>query len=138
MRVKSSYLTPLLAAGAVAVAISAAPTAAAASAPLQQSCTESASGSECESPGNVQINDTPPPMSFDPYGADPFLLGGPGYGGFHGGGGYHGGAAFMAGAATASSQTPQLALENRCAAIRNFSHDGKTKVRPWSGWDLLP
>ena len=92
MRVKSSYLTPLLAAGAVAVAISAAPTAAAASAPLQQSCTEIASGSECESPGNVQINDTPPPMNFGPYGADPFLLGGFGYGGFHGGGGgFHGG-----------------------------------------------
>ena len=91
MRVKFSYLTPLLAAGAVAVTISAAPIAAAASAAPQQSCTETASGSECESPGNVQINDTPPAMNFDTYGADPFLLGGgfgPG-GGFHGGG--HGG-----------------------------------------------
>ena len=70
--------------------ICAAPIAAAASAALQQSCTETASGSECESPGNVQINDTPPAMNFDPYGADPFLLsGGFGYGGgFHGGGGH--------------------------------------------------
>jgi hypothetical protein len=79
----------MLAAGAAAVAISAAPIASAAS--VQQSCTSNASGSECESPGDVEINDSPAPMNFDPYGEDGFLLGGfGGYGGFggHGGGGH--------------------------------------------------
>jgi hypothetical protein len=91
MRNKFSYLTPLLAAGAPAVAISAAPIASAASAPLQQSCTETVLGSECETPGNVEINDTPAPMNFAPYGDDGFLIGGfGGDGGFHGGG-FHGG-----------------------------------------------
>jgi hypothetical protein len=56
---------------------------------VQQSCIDSVSGSECQSPGNVEINDTPAPMNFDPYGDDGFLLGGfGGYGGFHGGGGH--------------------------------------------------
>lgn len=88
MRVKLTHLMPMLAAGAAAVAISAAPIASAAT--VQQSCTDTASGSECQSPGNVEINDTPPPVSFDPYGYDGFLLGGfGGYGGgFHGGGGH--------------------------------------------------
>jgi opacity protein-like surface antigen len=92
MRVKLSYLTPLLAAGAAAVAISAAPIASAAST-TQQSCNESVSGSVCESPGNVEINDTPGPMDFQPYGDDGFLIGGYGGYGFHGGGfgGGHGG-----------------------------------------------
>jgi hypothetical protein len=39
-------------------------------------------------PGNAEINDSPPPVSFYPYGGDAFLLGGYG-GGFHGGGGGH-------------------------------------------------
>jgi hypothetical protein len=87
MRVKLTYLMSMLAAGAAAVAISAAPIASAAS--VQQSCTDTASGSECASPGNVEINDTPPPVSFDPYGDEGFLLGGfGGHGGFHGGGGH--------------------------------------------------
>ena len=90
MRVKLSYLTPLLAAGAAAVAISAAPIAAAAST-TQQFCNESVSGSVCESPGNVEINDTPGPMDFQPYGDDGFLIGGYGGYGFHGGFGGHGG-----------------------------------------------
>ncbi|MCW2563493.1 MAG: hypothetical protein JWQ31_2053 [Mycobacterium sp.] len=92
MRVKLSYLTPLLAAGAAAVAISAAPIASAAST-TQQSCSDSVSGSVCESPGNVEINDSPGPMNFDPYGDEGFLLGGYGAYGFHGGGfgGGHGG-----------------------------------------------
>jgi len=90
MRVKLTYLMPMLAAGAAALAISAAPIASAASTSLQQSCTQTASGSECDSPGNVEINDTPPPVNFDPYGDEGFLLGGfGGYGGFHGG--FHGG-----------------------------------------------
>ena len=41
---------------------------------LQQSCTQTVSGSECESPGNVEINDTPPAMNYDPYGDDGFLM----------------------------------------------------------------
>jgi hypothetical protein len=92
MRVKLSYLTPLLAAGAAAVAISAAPIASAAST-TQQSCSDSVSGSICESPGNVEINDTPGPMNYEPYGDDGFLIGGYGAYGFHGGGfgGGHGG-----------------------------------------------
>ena len=91
MRFKLSYIAPLLAAGAAAAAIAAAPIAAADPGAVQQSCTESVSGSECQSPGNVEINDTPPPMAYDPYGDDGFLIGGfGGYGGFHGGG-FHGG-----------------------------------------------
>jgi hypothetical protein len=90
MRVKLNYLTPLLAAGAAAVAISAAPIASAAST-TQQSCSDSVSGSVCESPGNVEINDTPGPMDFEPYGDEGFLIGGYGAYGYHGGGGFHGG-----------------------------------------------
>jgi hypothetical protein len=92
MRVRLTYLMPMLAAGAAAVAISAAPIASAAT--VQQACSSSASGSVCQSPGNVEINDSPSPMNYDPYGDDGFLLGGFGGGGFggHGGGfGGHGG-----------------------------------------------
>ena len=59
MRIKLNYIAPLLAAGAAAVAIAAAPTAAAAT----QSCSYVGGGftdSQCQSPGNVQINDSPP------------------------------------------------------------------------------
>jgi hypothetical protein len=88
MSIKLKYLTPLLGAGAVAAVIAGAPIAAAAS--VGQSCGADGSGSVCQSPGNVQINDAPPPANFYPYGGDAFLLGGyGGYGGFHGGG--HGG-----------------------------------------------
>jgi hypothetical protein len=89
MRMKLTYLTPLLGAAAAAVAIIAAPIAAAApSGPdPSQSCGQSGTGTVCESPGNVQINDTPPPVGFYPYGGEAFLLGGGGFGGgFHGGG----------------------------------------------------
>jgi hypothetical protein len=74
MRIKLTYIGPLLAAGAAAVAIAAAPTAAAASG---QTC----SGNICQSPGNVQVNNVPPPVQYHPYGDVPFLLGG----GLHGG-----------------------------------------------------
>jgi hypothetical protein len=92
MRMKLSYVTPLLGAAAVAAAIIAAPVAAAASTgsdAVQQSCGPSGSGTVCQSPGNAEINDSPPPVNFYPYGGDAFLLGGYG-GGFHGrGGGGH-------------------------------------------------
>jgi hypothetical protein len=79
MRIKLTYITSLLAAGAGAVAIAAAPTAAAANG---QTC----SGTICQSPGNVQINDARPPVQFFPYGDSTSLLGGLGdHGGVRGG-----------------------------------------------------
>jgi hypothetical protein len=93
MRIKLSYITPALGAAAAAFAIVAAPIAAAAapSGPPSQSCGQSGAGTECQSPGNVQINDSPPPVSYYPYGGDAFLLGGYGYGGGHVAGGHGGG-----------------------------------------------
>jgi hypothetical protein len=77
MRIQLTYIAPLLASGAAAVAIaSAAPAAAAANG---QTC----SGNVCQSPGNVQINNAPPPVQYHPYGDMPFLLGG--HGGLRGG-----------------------------------------------------
>jgi hypothetical protein len=67
MRIRFRYL---VAAGAVA-AIVGAPVAAADD--TGQSCTDSTSGTECSSPGNVQIDDAPPVAE------SPFL------GGFYGG-----------------------------------------------------
>jgi hypothetical protein len=104
MRTKRTYIITLLATGAGAVAIAAAPLAAAAPAPtaaVQQTCSSTGSGTVCQSPGNVQLNAATPPVSFDPYGGEEFLMGGYGYrgigvpgigvagGGFHGGGGGH-------------------------------------------------
>jgi hypothetical protein len=83
------YLTPLLAAGAAAAAIAtapaalAAPTAAANPPQAQESCIDLSSGSQCQSPGNVQINDSPAGPIYPYYGDYPF------YGGYYGG--YHGG-----------------------------------------------
>jgi hypothetical protein len=79
MRIKLGYLAPIIGAAAVAAAISAAPIASAgpgAQAPSQpqQSCAGSGSGTVCQSPGNVQINDAPPPVQFFPYGGEAFLL----------------------------------------------------------------
>ena len=75
MRMKLSHMTPLLGAAAVGVAIIVAPIAAAA-APGgdQQSCGQSGSGTICQSPGNTQINDAPPPVQFYPYGGEALLL----------------------------------------------------------------
>ena len=76
MRIKLTHVTPLLAAGAAAVAIVAAPTAAAAPTPLQKTCIATGAGTTCQSPGNVEINNSPPAVSFYPYGTMPWLLGG--------------------------------------------------------------
>jgi hypothetical protein len=76
MRIKLTHVTPLLAAGAAAVAILAAPTAAAAPTPLSKTCVATGAGTMCQSPGNVEINNAPPPVSFHPYGDMPWLLGG--------------------------------------------------------------
>jgi hypothetical protein len=56
MRIGLKYLAPALAAGAAAAAIAAAPTAAAAN---QQSCVASGGATQCQTPGNVQINRLP-------------------------------------------------------------------------------
>jgi hypothetical protein len=84
MKFKLTYIATVLAVGAAATAIVAAPIASAA--PTDQSCAGSGGGTVCQSPGNVQINDAPGPVQFYPYGGDAFLLGGGGFGGgFHGG-----------------------------------------------------
>lgn len=74
MRLGLNYIAPLLAAGAAAVAIAAAPIATAAPpahgnpAPVQQSCTDlGGTQSECQAPGNVQVNDAPPQVDYFPY-----------------------------------------------------------------------
>jgi hypothetical protein len=118
MRMKLSYLTPLLAAGAAAVAIAAAPTAMAATAPAgchmmgaDPVCPDTHSTLISPPPGNSQINASPGPVSFGPQypyaeggywgGYGPGAYGGFGHGGFggfghggfgggHGGGGGHG------------------------------------------------
>jgi len=92
---KLRHISALLAAGAASAAIALAPTAAAA--PTGLTCVNvGATTTQCQSPGNVQINDSPGGVQFYPYGGDAFLLGGNGFvggGGFHGGGfgGGHGG-----------------------------------------------
>ncbi|MDT5007130.1 MAG: hypothetical protein QOJ24_4306 [Mycobacterium sp.] len=74
MRLGLNYLAPLLAAGAAAVAFAAAPIAAAAptaqnhSSENQQTCADlGGTQSECQAPGNVQINDAPPQVDYFPY-----------------------------------------------------------------------
>jgi hypothetical protein len=54
MNTKLSYIAPLLAAGAVAAAIVAAPLAAA----EPSACSTGTPGSSCVTPGNAQINDS--------------------------------------------------------------------------------
>ncbi len=84
MRIRTPYLTTLLTAGAAALAIAAAPLATAAPTraaptPVPQSGSATGGGSECQSPGNVEIYDSPPPVSFEPYGGYGMALGiGPG------------------------------------------------------------
>src|SRR4029078_4922301 len=75
MRIRTPYITTLLTAGAAAFAIAAAPMATAAPttaapAPMQKSCSTAGGGSECQSPGNVEIYDSAPPRRFAPHGSD--------------------------------------------------------------------
>jgi len=74
MRLGLNYIAPLLVTGAAAVAIAAAPIAAAAptaqgdTSQAQQSCANlGGTQSECQAPGNVQINDAPPQVDYFPY-----------------------------------------------------------------------
>ena len=69
----------LLSAAAIAAGIAGAPIAAAdpnsdASQPEESCATAGASSTVCQTPGNVEINDAPPPVSFYPYGGEPGLL----------------------------------------------------------------
>jgi hypothetical protein len=70
MGMKLQYITPLLAAGAAAVVIAAAPTAFASD---HQSCNGSGSGTVCQTPGNVAINTAPPQVQHHPHGDPPDL-----------------------------------------------------------------
>ena len=107
MRMKLSYLTPLLAAGAAAVAIAAAPTATASAGCHMMGgepvCPDTHSTLISPPPGNTQINASPGPVGFGPQypyaegrywgGYGPGASRGFGHGGFgggHGGGGGHG------------------------------------------------
>jgi hypothetical protein len=76
MRVKLIHLTPALGAAAVAAAMFAAPMASAGPGPAQphQSCVGADTATVCQSPGNVQINDAPPPVQYFPYGGLGFLI----------------------------------------------------------------
>jgi hypothetical protein len=92
MALRFTYLASVLAVGAAAAAIGLAPIASAAdttaTAP-QSSCTDlSGTETECQSPGNVQINDSPP-VEFTPQ--YPYWEGGYFEGGHYGGGGFHSG-----------------------------------------------
>ena len=67
MRTKS--LAPLAAIAAAAAVIATAPMAAANSTAPQQSCTSlGGTQTQCQSPGNVQINDAPPQVNYFPLG----------------------------------------------------------------------
>ena len=59
MRSKLGFITTFLAAGAAAAAIAAAPTALAGPAPVEQCVYLGVSETQCQTPGNVQINDNP-------------------------------------------------------------------------------
>jgi hypothetical protein len=81
MRIGLKYITPVLAAGAAAVGIAVAPTAAAAD---QASCVSTNTSTLCQSPGNFSMNSSIPAPYAGPYSSyGPFFTGG---GGGRGGG----------------------------------------------------
>ena len=70
----TKHLASLVAA-AVAAAIAWAPLAAAEPNQPQESCeTAAPSSTVCQTPGNVEINDAPPPPGFYPYGGEAGLI----------------------------------------------------------------
>ena len=75
MPTKLTYFTALFGTAAAAVAILAAPVAAAA---VGNTCSAGESKTVCQSPGNTQINDATPPVHFDRYGGYGLALGGGG------------------------------------------------------------
>jgi hypothetical protein len=84
MRISSNFIVPLLGAAAAAAVIGVAPVAAAApaapsavataqAAPREPAQTQSCinmggTQTECQSPGNAQLNDSPPQVDYFPYG----------------------------------------------------------------------
>ena len=74
MRMTLKNIAPLLAAGAVAVAIAAAPPAAADSTTFLADCSTGSPGTQCVTPGNAQINDSLAP-DFEPQYPDFSLFG---------------------------------------------------------------
>jgi hypothetical protein len=69
------HLTTLAGGAAVAAAIAWAPLAAAEPDQPQESCeTAAQSSTVCQTPGNVEINDAPPPVAFYPYGGEAGLI----------------------------------------------------------------
>jgi hypothetical protein len=64
MKVKGSYITPLLSAAAAALAIAAAPSALAA--PSEQPCSDMGGTTECQRTSNVQIYAKPHDMQVTP------------------------------------------------------------------------
>ena len=68
MKLGLNYIAALLATGAAAVAIAAAPTAPGDTSQAQQSCANlGGTQTECQAPGNVQVNDAPPQVDYFPY-----------------------------------------------------------------------
>ena len=100
MRKTTRYFIPLIASAGAAAAFLLAPLAAADpgdEVSTEPACTSTGGASEytgtqtteCESPGNVQIDNSPPAIGFYPYGGLGMDLGIVGSGGgFHGGGGH--------------------------------------------------
>ena len=78
MRIGLKFITPVVAVGAVAAAMTTPPMAAADSTHAALTCNQSGPGTQCQSPGNVQFNDAPQPVQFYPYGGESGLLGGGG------------------------------------------------------------
>jgi hypothetical protein len=67
--VRTTFLTLLAAIAAAATVIATAPMAAADSTAPQQTCTSlGGTQTQCQSPGNVQINDAPPQVNYFPLG----------------------------------------------------------------------
>ena len=96
MRIKIIHITPLLAAGAAAVAIVAAPTAMAATTTTGPAHQSTSLTPNAPLPGNVQINDSLGPVQYSPqypYDEGDYIGGYGAYGhhGFVGGFGGHGG-----------------------------------------------
>jgi hypothetical protein len=72
---RARHLAPLVGAIAAAAALAWAPLAAAEPDQPQESCETAASSSTvCQTPGNVEINDAPPPVDFYPYGGESGLI----------------------------------------------------------------
>ena len=71
----AKHLATLVGTAAVAAAIAWAPLAAAEPDQPQESCdTVGSSSTVCQTPGNDEINDAPPPPDFYPYGGEAGLL----------------------------------------------------------------